>query len=384
MDLSIKQEDNSRNSSIELLKIIGIILIVLSHVIQTLGSDLYSIIGFNDYFIHLEEATTDITTLTLVILRYTGILGNTLFFICSAWFLIDKKGTNYRKIWRMLLDAFIISICWLVPMIIIKGADVIGPEMILQSIFPTFHINNWYITYYILFCFFCPFLNIILRNIEKKVHFSIAVGLFLCYLFMGFIDSFPAASKLITWISIYFIVSYFKLYCPKFCSNKKANLFMALFGFLGTIVFILLTNSVGLKIEAFSSSLLNWNRDCSYLNFLLAFGLFNLFNQFSFKSKVINYISGLSFLIYIIHENILFRTFIRPQIWQTIFLNLGYNLIMLWLFIYVCLLLIASFIVASFYKISLQKIVHKVGDGLYGVLKKICHRYFGALFDLLK
>ena len=57
-----------RNSSIELLKIVGIILIVISHVVQTLHSNNDYVIK-NDYILDISTATTNIQQLILTILR---------------------------------------------------------------------------------------------------------------------------------------------------------------------------------------------------------------------------------------------------------------------------------------------------------------------------
>lgn len=67
-----------RNSSIELLKIVGIILIVISHVVQTLHSNNDYVIE-NDYILDISTATTNIQQLILTILRYSGSLGNSIF-----------------------------------------------------------------------------------------------------------------------------------------------------------------------------------------------------------------------------------------------------------------------------------------------------------------
>lgn len=74
-----------RNSSIELLKIIGIILIVMSHVIQTLSSS-NSMVGIQDYILNISIATTNIQYLILAMLQSSGSFGNTIFFVCSDGF----------------------------------------------------------------------------------------------------------------------------------------------------------------------------------------------------------------------------------------------------------------------------------------------------------
>ena len=82
----------TRNSGIELVKVIAILLIVCSHVVQTLGG------GNSDYTIDLSTATTDWVRLLITMFRYSGALGNTLFFVCSAWFLLDSKQVSGQKI----------------------------------------------------------------------------------------------------------------------------------------------------------------------------------------------------------------------------------------------------------------------------------------------
>lgn len=380
---NIVKKTNVRNSGIELLKIIGILLIVISHVTQTIGSDFSSILGFNDYYVNLGQATSSMQTFFLIILRYSGTLGNTIFFVCSSWFLVEKKETNINKIWKMLLDVFVISIIWLFAMLIFYKPSDIGMKLIIKSIFPTFFQNNWYITNYILFCFIAPFLNIIIERIDQKMHLSIAIILFVCYLFFAFIYTFPGDSYLSTWICIYFVISYFKLYCQKFCLSKKINISLICIGFIGTIMLISITNFVGLKIDFFSSKVLHWNKNNNFLNIFLAFGALNIFSKINKKSKIINYVSSLSMLIYIIHENILFRTIIRPRIWQYIYINFGYNYVLGWTCIYVATLFIASMIIAIVYKLSLQRLVYKFSDWSLRFIKSVYNYFYSLIFRLL-
>lgn len=90
-----------RESGIELLKILGIILIVLSHVIGTL----------TDY-VEIGVASKDPTILILGILRLSGNLGNLIFFFCSAYFLVNSTKAPTQKVLRMLVDIFVISVIW--------------------------------------------------------------------------------------------------------------------------------------------------------------------------------------------------------------------------------------------------------------------------------
>lgn len=83
-----------RNSGIELLKIIAIVLIVISHVVYTLKT-VNPYISYNGYVVDLSIATADIWKFILAIFSYFGALGNSIFFICSAWFLL--RSSKYNK-----------------------------------------------------------------------------------------------------------------------------------------------------------------------------------------------------------------------------------------------------------------------------------------------
>jgi hypothetical protein len=68
----------ARESGIELLKIVGMFLIVISHVTGTL-SYYNQYITYHDYNIDLNVATMDFQQLILSILNYSGAIGNNIF-----------------------------------------------------------------------------------------------------------------------------------------------------------------------------------------------------------------------------------------------------------------------------------------------------------------
>ena len=75
----MKERIVKRNSGIELLKIIAIILIVISHVVQTLTSE-NQFISYNDYVLDITNATKSFQKMILIYLSHFGVLGNSLFF----------------------------------------------------------------------------------------------------------------------------------------------------------------------------------------------------------------------------------------------------------------------------------------------------------------
>ena len=96
---------------------------------------------------------------------------------------------------------------------------------------------------------------------------------------------------------------------------------------------------------------------------------FNLMRRLDFKNKTINYISGLTLLIYIIHENIILRSYYRPWIWRYVYLNFGYkNLVLCTLGIAVVIFLFGT-IASIIYVKTLRKAVASLSDNLYELLR---------------
>lgn len=71
-----------RNSSIELLKIVAVFLIVLSHSLPVNNSEA-------EWYINIKSATSNVSYISMLFFSYCGQIGNEIFFICSAWFLVD-------------------------------------------------------------------------------------------------------------------------------------------------------------------------------------------------------------------------------------------------------------------------------------------------------
>lgn len=109
-----------RDSGVELLKIIAVILIVISHVVLTLITE-NEYIPYSDYLLDCTHATTNVTVLLLAVMRHFGALGNWIFFVASAWFLLDSTKASGKKMMGMLLDIWVISVLFLGITLLIRG-----------------------------------------------------------------------------------------------------------------------------------------------------------------------------------------------------------------------------------------------------------------------
>lgn len=358
-----------RSSSIELLKIVSLFLIVLSHTAQTLGSvDPY--ISFSDYLLDLSKATTDPQCFALSFIWSFGAIGNSLFFICSAWFLLDSDRVDFKKIIRLLISVLSISLLILGIMLIIRKGN-IPVVLIVKSFFPTVFSNNWYITCYILFYLCHAGINKIIRGMTQRKLLATALLFAVLYLCMNYLyRGLLFGTELTTWLAVYFILAYIKSFMPRFADSLKANLVLMCVGLLVHFCMTLGTNLLGLKVAFFSDKLLHWSSNCSPFIIMFALGAFNAIRRGTLYNKAVNYIASLSLLIYIIHENILLRTYLRPAIFQAVYLGSGFNKILLWVFLIASAIFVASLFCAILFDLVSKRIISNIAEKLYLFLKR--------------
>ena len=102
----------SRESGIELLKILAMFFIVVSHVIQTISNPTIAYEN-TDYIINLSNATSNVQLFALSVAQSFGVLGNIIFIVCSSWFLCDKTKNNKQKFLCLLFEVWTFSIIFL-------------------------------------------------------------------------------------------------------------------------------------------------------------------------------------------------------------------------------------------------------------------------------
>lgn len=366
-----------RESGIELYKVIAIFLIVLSHVIQTLTEPNY-VLGIGEgTFINIATATTDLNVLLLALFRICGALGNNMFFICSAWFLVNSKKMSLKKVIHMILDV------WIINMIVFGGLHAIGIQFQLsdtvRTFFPTTFANNWYITCYLLFYLIYPFLNRMLEQLNISEHFALTSFLFMIYFIIPVLPleeiNLFFANELVIFLATYVIVSFIKIYKNEWTENLKLNKGILFVSIVSYVVLILSVDYLGLRTNYFLNRLVRWNMNNSLFMFLIAFSSFNMMKKKKFINRTINYFSSLSLLVYIFHENLAFRRYFRPVIEFSILRRFGIEHAFICAVFMAVSLAILSFIISAVYKIFFTKIVSKLSSIISRNIQTLWKKY---------
>ena len=138
-----------RNSKFEVLKIVGMLLIVFSHIIPYYNATF-------DGYINIASPTMDISIWVLQLFRYLGQIGNGLFITCSCYILY-KSSFRLSKIIYFILETLFISYVFLIFSIIFIPS--LSFKEIIKSLLPITFLQSWFITCYLVFylILFCQY-----------------------------------------------------------------------------------------------------------------------------------------------------------------------------------------------------------------------------------
>lgn len=379
MEDVVKKVNKERNTNIEALKLLAIFLIIIFHIVQTLTDNSNVTKTF-----FVWGATEDVTTIILCIIRGFGALGNSIFFMCSAYFLLNSKGSNKKKIIYMILEIFSISIIILLISQIPLWKINISKEIRFQSFFPTTYSTNWYLTCYILFYLIFPVLNYLIKNTNQKQ--LLVWASFMAFLFIGvnFINNGAyMCNNLILWITIYFIMAYIKLYCGKFSKNNKAMYIILFSSICLHLILMIGTNELGLHHKYFYDKVMKWNTNNNPFFIAISMSLvFIAINKKPYVNKFLNKIASYSLLIYIIHENIILRTYVRPQLINFMYAKWEYNKLFLEIFILAILIYLFSIIASIIYTFLFKRLLAYLTEKIYNLLCKFEDKYVNLVMKL--
>lgn len=367
---------NGRSSSIELLRIVAMFAIVACHVSVAImqvpmvsGGGYPSALDLS-YRLDFSAASADPALWVLVLLETLGQWGNTVFVICTAWFLCRSGRMRFNKVVKMILDVFVVSVVILAIAVLVGLRP--GFKDVVKCFFPTIFANNWFITCYLMLYALHPALNRLLGMLGKRGHAALTIVLACLYMLLPAVrDGLLCKTPFLVMLTLYVVVAFGRHHLPETLASAKLNRDMFLVGTLGAVTLIVLLEVLGLRVPAIAGKMLHFCKFGDPLVFLSAFGLFNLLRARSFSSARINRVAGLMLLVYLIHENYILRSYVRPWGWVWICDTLGYDLLFAWLFLFTVGLFGASLLCAWLYIKTLGRAVDCVEPSVKRVVQKV-------------
>ena len=299
-------KEKNRNSNIELLRIVSMILIILHHF--TWYSDINTI-------------NIKIDILKNILVSGSQIAINC-FILITGYFLINSEF-KIKKLLKIVLETVFYSIIIFVIFCIFDAHN-FSWDRLQMNFLPITHKLYWFFTnYIILYCLF-PFINIMLKQLSKKqfkILLFVLIGIF--SIIPTIISSSSIYSELAWFITVYCIGAYIRLNGNKYFKNLKLNLCIFIIGYVIVISSIILFSIYKIMpIQRFGQ-----------LNKLpiviISINLFLIFlNIKVMNNKIINTISQCTFGVYLIHEHYLMREFLWKYLFNASRITSSLKLIM--------------------------------------------------------
>ena len=298
----MKSTSKNREMNFELLRIIAMLLIVGSH-----------------YVMHGQiQETVQIGSLNqsfLGIIRFLAGIGVNLYVLITGYYMIFSK-IKFKKIIKMWFSVVFYSLVILVIYKILGNS--IGIKDVIKSIMPICSELYWFVTAYIALYMLSPFINKLIKHLEKRQYLILLIILFIFLVVIKtiFIDSASIESQngasLIWFIYLYLVAGYIRLYYKeKF--NKNVYLWVAI---LITII-VAIIRYVSIKyLGKEMTRLITFNNIFAFVGTICIFIFFkNVKIQNTVCNKIIGAIAPLTLGVYLIHEN----PYINNSIWNLLY-----------------------------------------------------------------
>lgn len=301
----------NRNISIDLLRILSMIMIVSLHYFGKGGMlNITNIRHTSNVFAWTCEALFIVAVNCYVLI--------------SSYFLV-KSEFNLKKFFKLAFEVIFYALFIYLFFVVFRYKDFTFDSFI-DNIFPVLTKQYWFITVYLAMYLLSPYLNILINNLSQENHKKLIIILVL--IFSIWFSIMPFAENLdktngysIVWfITIYLIGGYIRLYKNKEESTNYRYLFAYFFitfvvVFSKFILYYLFKKQILLKDYSFTYY--NYNSITILLSSICLFLFFkslNLNNICNIFKKTILIFSPLTFGVYLIHEHPFIREILYTKI----------------------------------------------------------------------
>lgn len=248
------------------------------------------------------------------------------YILISGYFLVDSHF-KLKKFLNLIIQVFFYSILIYI-LLCLLGAIRFSPLSLLKAFTPTLSGEYWFVTVYVGMYILCPFINILIHNMNQKQHMYciiLSVALFSIHPSLLFYSqglNFGGGTGIVWFLVLYLIAAYIKKYHkPNFRPRSYIILYIIFSALVPISKFTLELCSKQTNINISNNGILSKliNNIYQYNSFFVLCGSVLIFLVFlniknDFLSKKILYVSPLCFGIYLIHDN----NNIRPLLWGLI------------------------------------------------------------------
>ncbi|MBO7126242.1 acyltransferase family protein [bacterium] len=211
------QNPKRRDSNLELMRIIAMLLIVAHHYVVNSGLTLPEGPIFAD--------PMSKRSLFLLVFGAWGKIGINCFMMITGYFMC-KSNITVKKFAKLFLEVMFYRLV-IYSVYRISGYKPFTWISFAQTLIPITNINHNFTSCFILFFLFIPFLNQLVRNMNEKQHLALLSLCFFMYIVLGTFHQ--VTMNYVSWFMVlYFISSYIRFYPKKWFSSTKITGIMLL------------------------------------------------------------------------------------------------------------------------------------------------------------
>lgn len=301
----------TRESNLELYRIIVMLLIVAHHYVVNSG---LTSVGGPVYADPLSWRS-----LFLLLFGAWGKTGINCFVLITGYFMCKSRITA-KKFAKLLGAVYfyrvvINGIFWL------TGYSVFSLKSLVKLLIPVTSIGTGFTGAYLVFFLFIPFLNVLVQNMTRKQHVLLLVLCSFTYIFLGTVPFFSVTMNYVSWFMVlYLIASFIRLYPCKLFENRKLWGWMTLASVAVSSVSVIACTWLGTKLG--SNMAYTFVTDSNtFLAVATGVCSFLYFKNMQLKySKIINTIAASTFGVLLIHAN---SDAMRQWLWKDVLNNVG-------------------------------------------------------------
>ena len=280
---------NTRDSNMELLRIVAMLLIMVIHA--------------SNRALPMPDSEDIVANPSSTFLQFTArgfsIMGVDVFVMLSGWYGIRLRLSRISELLFQIL--FFGILCLLVRYILTGGQLPYSPVQTILTLFMLDNTSYWFIKCYLGLCLFTPVLNAFVEHATKRQFTLTLCGLFVFQFVFGWVFESTAwicaGYSLPFFMCLYLLARFMKVHQPKFTRLPR---FVDLFVYLGAVVVL----SVGVfflrRYVGIGGVLYFYN---SPFVILAAVSLLLFFSKLSFHHKFVNWLGISVFSIYLTHSS---------------------------------------------------------------------------------
>lgn len=337
-----------RESNLELFRIIVMILIIVHHYVVNSGLTLSDGVMFVDSF--------SPKTLFLLLFGAWGKTGINCFVLITGYFMCQKSITA-KKFFQLLFEVYFYRIVIHV-VFLATGYEPFTWMNFAKMILPFTSLTNNFTGCFLVFYLTIPFLTILVRHMDEKMHLRLLLLIFALFVIFASIPKMSVSFSYISWfICLFFIASYIRLYPKKVFQNTK------LWGWLSLGILLVSSASVvalyilGPKLGRNSLWYYFLADSNKILAVLTAIIWFLFFKNVKIKySRIINALGGATFGVLLIHAH---SDFMRQWLWGDVLNNVGMYSNGNWIYLHSIASVLSIFLICAIIDIVRKHTVEK-------------------------